>query len=768
MKKRILYIASIILSTLATGTQAQDRPIGYWRSHLPYNTAVSLAWDGASKIHVATEKTYFIYDIVSKESEGFSKSEGMSDVGMACIGYDKATSTTIQRYTKGNVDLYQDGSFFNIPDLKLKSVAGSKTINTIKTQDGYAYLSTDIGVIVIDLERREVKENYEFLSGGQNIAVKEIAFSDNKIYAATQRGLYSASVNAINLQAFNTWTKHDSTRAFISIAGLSNKIFVTGTDSLFELLPNNTLKFVYRSDTNTTRIDAGLDGLWISEAYKKTFSGKAKRISITDYSVLDSFKVGGFCNQTIQAQSDKIYLADQFAGLSIREFKGDPYPLLPPDGPSSFPCFDLFVYNKELWVAHGGYDEKFRANSNPAGFSGLVDGKWKRFSTYAYAPMKGELKDFSKIIKTKDGKLYAGSSQNGLLIINADGTTEHYAKNSVIDPSSVSATWYVIGGFAEDENNNLWMTVYGGKHELVVRTPDGTFYPIEVSIPRSGTPNAATQIIVDDYGQKWYATTGAASGVIVYDDNKTPSSTFDDKYTILLSGKGVGGLADNEGFCLAKDKTGSIWIGTKNGISIVSCPGQVIAGTCEAENRIVQYDKFAGYLFQGEIVKTIAVDGANRKWVGTNNGVWLISADGDKIVNRFTEDNSPLPSNIIQKITIDPSTGDVYIGTEQGLVSYRGTATDGGKENTDVKVFPNPIKSGYSGTIAIKGLVENADVRITDISGQLVYRTKALGGQAVWNGLDYTGRRPQSGVYLVFSTNKDGSQTNVAKMVFME
>jgi hypothetical protein len=254
----------------------------------------------------------------------------------------------------------------------------------------------------------------------------------------------------------------------------------------------------------------------------------------------------------------------------------------------------------------------------------------------------------------------------------------------------------------------------------------------------------------------------------VYNDNKTPSTTFDDTYTLLLSGKGAGGLADNEVYCLANDKSGSIWIGTKNGISIVSCPSQVIAGTCEAENRIVQYDDFAGYLFQGEVVKTIAVDGANRKWIGTNNGVWLISADGDKIVNRFTADNSPLPSNIIQKITINPATGDVYIGTEEGLVSYRGTATDGGKENKDVLVFPNPIKSGYNGTIAIKGLVENADVRITDISGQLVYRTKALGGQAVWNGLDYTGRRPQSGVYLVFTTNKDGSQTNVAKMVFME
>jgi hypothetical protein len=235
-----------------------------------------------------------------------------------------------------------------------------------------------------------------------------------------------------------------------------------------------------------------------------------------------------------------------------------------------------------------------------------------------------------------------------------------------------------------------------------------------------------------------------------------------------LTGKNAGGLPDNEVYCLAKDKTGAIWIGTKSGIGIVNCPGSVIALQCEAEVRVVQYDQFPGYLFEGEQVRTIAVDGANRKWIGTNNGVWLISADASKIISRFTAENSPLPSNIIQKITIDPVTGDVYIGTEQGLISYRGTATDGGQENGNVVSFPNPVPSGYRGTIAVKGLVENADVRITDISGQLVYRTKALGGQVVWNGVDYTGHRPQSGVYLVFITNKDGTQTHVGKIVFME
>jgi hypothetical protein len=182
---------------------------------------------------------------------------------------------------------------------------------------------------------------------------------------------------------------------------------------------------------------------------------------------------------------------------------------------------------------------------------------------------------------------------------------------------------------------------------------------------------------------------------------------------------------------------------------------------------IVQYDKYAGYLFAGSNVRSIAVDGANRKWVGTDEGLWLLSPDASQIVYKFTVDNSPLPSNLISKISIDKVTGDVYIGTDQGLVVYRSTATEGGAANENVLAFPNPVPSGYSGTIAITGLVTNADVRITDISGQLVYRTTALGGQAIWNGKDYTGHTPQSGVYLVFASSSDGTQTYAGKIIFM-
>jgi len=144
-----------------------------------------------------------------------------------------------------------------------------------------------------------------------------------------------------------------------------------------------------------------------------------------------------------------------------------------------------------------------------------------------------------------------------------------------------------------------------------------------------------------------------------------------------------------------------------------------------------------------------------------------MSADGSKQILHFTAEDSPLLSNNISSITIDPATGEVFFGTDKGIVSYKGTATEGGETNSDVLVYPNPVKPGYDGLIAIKGLVTNASVKITDISGSLIYQTTAEGGQATWNGRNFDGRKAGTGVYMVFISNDDGSETFVSKILFL-
>jgi len=278
--------------------------------------------------------------------------------------------------------------------------------------------------------------------------------------------------------------------------------------------------------------------------------------------------------------------------------------------------------------------------------------------------------------------------------------------------------------------------------------------------------NAAAQIITDDFNQKWIVS--PTNGLICFNSGQSIDNTGDDKWKLYTTGKGAGNLPSNDVLCIAKDKNNFIWVGSARGIGIIQCPQQVFtAQGCDAVLPVVQQDNFAGYLFGAETVQTIAVDGANRKWVGTKNGAWLISPEGDKIIYRFTDDNSLLLSNDVKKIAIDGKTGEVFFSTAKGICSFRSTATQGDAENTHVLAFPNPVPPDYSGTIAIKGLVDDAIVKITELDGRLVYQTRSLGGQAIWNGKNYKGGKVSTGVYLVLVSDDTRTQKLVTKIVFI-
>ncbi len=763
----IRIISAYILAGLLVFNKsyAQDRPVGYWRSHLPYNKAVSIATDGTT-LFVAAESSFYTINESDGTQETYSKVEGMADVGLSCLAYDVVTNTTVIAYKNGNIDLFKEGSFFNIPYLKLKTVTGSKNVNNIYTINGLAYLSTDIGIIVLNLNKREVKESYTFVKNNETIPVVSFSAAGNYFFAATPIGLYRTNRNSASLQSFDTWTILDSTKGYVTLAARNDTIYTATIDTAFAIEGSSTvLKPVFYSDSNIAHINSGVGGVWIIENYDTTYNGKLWKMD-GSYSLIDSFNAPGFTNQILEISEEKRWVADIFSGLKRRDYRGDIYNTIPPPGPNAPTGFDIYAYNKAVLVAHGRYDNFYAASNNSDGFSSFSNENWTAYAVNNnYKPFGDTVRDITEILRGPDGNTYAGSNRGGLFVLKPDGGYDIY-KQGYFGECYQAPGQYRVSGLAFDTKGNLWITAFGANNELVVKKKDGTWKSFSVPISRN-FPHAAAHLLIDDNDLKWFACP-QSGGLIVYDDNSTIDNPADDQYRQLRVGKGVGNLPDNEVYCLAKDKNGAIWVGTGNGIGIINCPAQVIAGTCETEIRVVQYDDFAGYLFANEIVKALAVDGANRKWVGTNNGVWLLSPDGDKIIYRYTAENSPLPSNSIQKIAIDPITGDVYISTDDGMVSFRSGAVEGGTKNENVVSFPNPVPSGYDGFIAIKGLVENADVRITDIAGQLVYRTKALGGQAVWNGVDYTGRRPQTGVYLIFVTNKDGSQTHVGKLAFIE
>jgi hypothetical protein len=290
---------------------------------------------------------------------------------------------------------------------------------------------------------------------------------------------------------------------------------------------------------------------------------------------------------------------------------------------------------------------------------------------------------------------------------------------------------------------------------LSVLKADGTWQSFSLPCtPETGILNIA----VDAFGYKWLTTINSSVGPIVFDEGDFDNPD-DDRCMVINTSNSV--LPTNEVNTVEVDLDGAVWLGTRLGAAVFQC--NPLDNECPGTLPFVEVDGFGANLLEDQDVRTIGVDGANRKWFGTGTGIFVMSPEGNEQIANFNAENSPLFDNNIVDIAFDHQTGEVFIGTLKGLVSYRGDATEGGGfHQSDVTVFPNPVRPDYDGPIAIKGLARDATVKITDISGQLVFETQALGGQAIWDGRDYNFRKANSGVYLVFATSRNSGNPDVA------
>jgi len=265
-------------------------------------------------------------------------------------------------------------------------------------------------------------------------------------------------------------------------------------------------------------------------------------------------------------------------------------------------------------------------------------------------------------------------------------------------------------------------------------------------------------IVLDLDGNRWIRQ-GDFGGILVI----SPKN----QRQFISMGVGSGSLPSTNVKSLAIDRDRQMWVGTDKGVVVFDNPSAVFSGkNFDAYTPVFERRRLLG----NETVTSIAIDGGNRKWMGTKNGIFLFNPDGTELVINFTEKNAPLPTNEISYITAEPITGEVYIRTPRGMVSYRGTATEGSltQHESAVKVFPNPVRPDFDGQIGIEGLVENAFVKITDVAGNLVYETRANGGTAVWNGKTLVGERIETGIYLIFTGNKKGEETLVSRLAVVK
>lgn len=731
----------LLLTTAHLTTVAQTVPVGHWREHLPYRQVTAIAVSPAT-VYCAANYGLFSVTVPGHEITRYSKLSGLHDAGISTIAYHDNSAALVVGYRNGNIDILQRENIINIPDLLRKQVNGDKSIYHISFFQDNALLCTGFGVMVLDLGKKQIAATWYPGNGGNFTKVSALAHDDTWWYAATAEGLKRAPLQGANLANYESWQAMEA-MPVSDIAAVGNTVIG---------LRNGVL---YRWQ-QTAWQPWGPGGMYhdISVSGNLFTITAANQVMITNTAGIaqSTLQPGGTPLQALN-NSNITYIADSTRGLVIHD---NDYTPVYPNAPDDITLGDLLVAGNTLWGSAGAVTANWQATGRTGKLFKLENEEWTNYEdlpadlvTLAYTP--------------QDNKLWAGSFGGGLVSM-PDKTI---FKQPYIDAALNDLTAYRVSGAVADNDGNLWLACYGANRNLALRKKDGSWQ--NFIIPYFLGSNAVGQVLVDDYNQKWIVAP-RGNGLIVYNHGANIDLPADDKWFIYQSGAGRGNLPTDDVRCVAKDKSGYIWIGTAMGVAVVQCAQQATAAQgCEAYIPILQQGNFAGYLFRNEQVNTIAVDGADRKWVGTQNGVWLISPAGDKIIEHFNMENSPLLSNEVRKIVVHPRTGEVFFATGAGLLSYRGTATEGGTTHNkqEVLVFPNPVPPGYGGTIAIRGLVSNALVKITDISGRLVFQTRAQGGQAVWSGQDYTGHRPQSGVYLVFSSDDTGAEKLVTKIVFI-
>ena len=278
-----------------------------------------------------------------------------------------------------------------------------------------------------------------------------------------------------------------------------------------------------------------------------------------------------------------------------------------------------------------------------------------------------------------------------------------------------------------------------------------------------------TGIAIDDFQQVWIGT--ASGGVVVFDYNGTLDDISDDNFINLNAQNESSGLTTNVISSIVADKNGEIWIGTNQGAFSVACPGGIFNHECAANQICVPRNDgtdFCDLLLETETITAIAVDAANRKWFGTTNGLFLKSDDGYENIHYFSEDNSPLLSNRIISLGIEPNTGDLYVLTEKGIISYRSDAIELKESKAKPYAYPNPVRPDYEGPIAIKNLPQNADVKVTDMSGRLVAEGSANETQFIWDGRNFQGKKVATGVYFILASSKDKKEKASAKVAVVK
>lgn len=757
----LIFFCVVILESL----KAQIG-VGEWRDHLPFSHSIAIT-QSPIKVYVASETGIFSYSKRNFNLEKLTKVNILSDVGVSSIKYSEENKVLIAGYSNGNIDLIFDNEIFNLSDIKRKMINGSKSVNHILIINEYAYLSCGFGIVVLNIEKREIKDTYYIGDLGSVVHVNQLELSNDNLYAVTNQGIFIADYTNLNLVNYSNWHLETEIPNYTS---KFNSIYVNDDGRILVNQVNEFSNDIVYSFTEDIWTSINSDYSSIREIKKTSTSvqivtNRSVLIYNTNFILQDSItqkEIPNLNPYDIETDNNNIFwFADRGKGLV--KYQAGNAEEIRPNAPYLADAFSIDVKNNKVLVAAGGLTAGWKnIFINGAAFS-FQNEQWKTTINYS-APDYVTI----KIDPNNNNHFFAGSWGGGLIEYeNNEIINTFNEENSVLQSVIAGSGYCRIGGIAFDKDNYLWITNSGVENPISVKIPDKELQSFNFDEKISNI--LVGDIIVTENNHKWVILP-SGNGLFVFDNNQTIDNENDDlfkKFSILDEN---GKIISNNVYSIAEDLDGDIFVGTDQGIVVYYNAVNVFEGAALHAQRIVlTVGDATNFLLATETITSISVDGANRKWIGTHSsGVYLVSEDGTEELNHFTEENSPLLSNNIKDIGINHETGEIFFATDKGLISYRGSATMGSDDFGDVYVYPNPVRENYNGDITIRGLVSDVNVKITDISGNIVYETSADGGQATWSGKNFSGRRVSTGVYLVFCSNDDGSKTYITKLLFIK
>lgn len=733
--------------------------IGEWRQHLPWQRSRYVT-QSDTKVYFASEWAVVEIDKADRSPRFLTKVEGLSDVGMRLIRFNRIAGALLLAYTNSNLDIYYpaDGSVVNLPFIKKNiNIVGDKQIYDVAFEGKVAYLAAGFGILKLNLERAEVE--YTVFT---DMAVKSFALFNGNLYAGTEEGLFRLPADDVNPEDFSRWQMLGPADGFPAGTavnamtvwnsnlhlGIGKTLYSYDGTNLSEIATHSTRNVLYLTSEGPGLMIAWKEGIGTVEYMEP--SGARYEIhwacgaEVPMYGIEDGEK--------------KFWLADGNDDFRYYDHNTAQCERFTFNSPYLEHSAEIAVAHNKVYVATPGALPDLSPLFRDWGLYIFEDGQWKRFNGQTNPELVAT--DCEKSLwrvapHPAEDKFFAGSFIGGLVEASAPGApTKCYTQNNSILQGAGAAgpQRTAISGLAFDRDNNLWICNYGAGAPVAVLKPDGTLRNFSAA-----PANNLLQVVVDNSGYKWFVI-GFNGGVMVYDSGQDLDNPSDDRYRVINTANSA--LPTNSVTSIAVDLEGDVWVGTQQGAVSFECGSSVFEAGCTGRRRIVNVEGFNAYLLETEEVRAIAVDGANRKWFGTTNGIFVQSPDALTQEARFTSTNSPLFDDVITDIAINQKNGEVWIGTEKGIISLRGEATEGGRVNSlSPYAYPNPVRPDYDGPIAIYGLARDANVKITDVAGNLVYEGKSLGGQAVWNGRDYLGRRAASGVYLVFATSSESFES---------